>query len=178
MFISSSTPEGYPVHCSVCGATSILLLSTPPGDAVCHRCGSHIWASAVSHRLSEVDLPCEATIDLLSPTDREETICEMIGTIGRVRLWTDRFTEVISAAAIDRELRCTTAIGRGFAVPHVSHPHVKSPALAIGYSSAGIDFEAFDNTTVHTVLMLVTPADPASHMAALMRIARALELVA
>jgi acyl carrier protein len=43
MTIASRTPEGLPNRCPICGATSFVEPSIPPGDAPCPRCGHLLW---------------------------------------------------------------------------------------------------------------------------------------
>lgn len=43
MRIATRTPEGQPLECRVCGKTTLVLVSDPPGDAVCPNCGCHAW---------------------------------------------------------------------------------------------------------------------------------------
>lgn len=43
MTISTRTPEGDPLKCSVCGSEHFVLTSWPPGDSVCPSCGAHSW---------------------------------------------------------------------------------------------------------------------------------------
>jgi anti-anti-sigma factor len=43
MTISSSTPEGQPHHCSVCGSDLEINPSLPPNDTPCPRCGHLLW---------------------------------------------------------------------------------------------------------------------------------------
>ena len=46
MTISSRTPEGFPSHCPLCGASVNIEFSDPAGDAPCPQCGCLMWASA------------------------------------------------------------------------------------------------------------------------------------
>lgn len=43
MRIATRTPEGQPLECRVCGKITFVLVSDPPGDAVCPICGCHAW---------------------------------------------------------------------------------------------------------------------------------------
>ena len=43
MTISTRTPEGDPLKCSICGSEHFVLTSWPPGDSVCPSCGAHSW---------------------------------------------------------------------------------------------------------------------------------------
>ena len=44
--ISSRTPEGFPSHCPLCGASTNIEFSEPTGDAPCPKCGHLVWLSA------------------------------------------------------------------------------------------------------------------------------------
>jgi acyl carrier protein len=43
MHIASRTPEGFPVHCPVCGKIAALEPSYPGGDTICPSCGQLLW---------------------------------------------------------------------------------------------------------------------------------------
>jgi acyl carrier protein len=43
MTVSSRTPEGLPNQCPVCGKSTVLDPSSPPGDAPCPSCGHLLW---------------------------------------------------------------------------------------------------------------------------------------
>ena len=44
--MTSSTTDGTPSSCSVCGKNVWIAPSDPPGDATCPHCGSLIWFDA------------------------------------------------------------------------------------------------------------------------------------
>ena len=63
----------------------------------------------------------------------------------------------VTAAFIRREQLGSTAIGGGYAVPHVKHPAISKLVGAIGYAPEGIDFRAVDGELVKMVIRLVSP---------------------
>ncbi|MCA9201011.1 MAG: hypothetical protein KDA87_25905 [Planctomycetales bacterium] len=60
MRISSRTPEGEPLQCRICTRTSLVLVSDPPGDAVCPNCGCHDWIID-SNRQIDLDFDTSAS---------------------------------------------------------------------------------------------------------------------
>lgn len=41
--ITTRTPEGEPLRCSICGEVNLVLVSSPPSDSVCPCCGAFSW---------------------------------------------------------------------------------------------------------------------------------------
>ncbi len=41
--ITTRTPEGEPLKCSICGEVNLVLVSSPPSDSVCPCCGAFSW---------------------------------------------------------------------------------------------------------------------------------------
>jgi nitrogen PTS system EIIA component len=58
-----------------------------------------------------------------------------------------------------REDLGTTAIGHGVAIPHCRTKGLKSPALLLGLSKEGVQFEAVDGKLSHVFFLLVSPED-------------------
>jgi PTS system nitrogen regulatory IIA component len=58
-----------------------------------------------------------------------------------------------------REELGTTAIGHGVAIPHCRTKGLKSPALLLGLSKEGVQFEAVDGKLSHVFFLLVSPED-------------------
>jgi PTS system nitrogen regulatory IIA component len=65
----------------------------------------------------------------------------------------------IADSIIRREGFASTALGRGFAIPHLRTPHVSRFVGAIGYSPEGIDFGSIDRTPTKLVLLVLSPYD-------------------
>jgi PTS system nitrogen regulatory IIA component len=66
----------------------------------------------------------------------------------------------ILKAIIERERMCSTAVIEGIAFPHPREPLrgiIKKPRLVMGLSWTGIDFESFDGTLTHVVMLLCAP---------------------
>ncbi len=72
-----------------------------------------------------------------------------------------------------REQVMSTGIGFGLAVPHSSSALINTPIIAVGRSTAGIQFEALDGRPVHIVFLLLTPAsNRQQHLALLSPVSR------
>lgn len=63
----------------------------------------------------------------------------------------------LTQAIFERESVMSTGIGSGIAVPHVRIPEVKAPAIAVGISRDGIDFDTLDKAPVHIVILFAMP---------------------
>ncbi|WP_456271088.1 PTS fructose transporter subunit IIABC [Bacillus sp. AK031] len=57
-------------------------------------------------------------------------------------------------AILAREEQSTTGIGEGIAIPHAKTAAVKTPAIAFGRSTDGIDYEALDGQNSHLFFMI------------------------
>ena len=65
--------------------------------------------------------------------------------------------EAIRDAVWAREQTMGTGLERGVAVPHARLEGVEKAVVAVGISTAGIDFDAPDGKAVHLIFMVVTP---------------------
>lgn len=63
------------------------------------------------------------------------------------------FQEALS----QREEIMSTGVGEGVAVPHVRLEGLTAPAMAVGISKAGVEFDTLDNAPVHIVLTIAMP---------------------
>lgn len=71
-------------------------------------------------------------------------------------------------AVIKRENRGSTGFGNGVAVPHLKQASVKKVVAAIAIVSDGIDFNALDGNSVHSIFLLLSPEDqPELHLEAM-----------
>ena len=62
--VSSRTPEGRPLRCEICGAIIAVEMASP-GDTLCPRCGSLLWAFQ-SHLAKLFGVPAtEISLDFL-----------------------------------------------------------------------------------------------------------------
>ncbi|HUS57955.1 MAG TPA: cation:proton antiporter [Planctomycetota bacterium] len=67
--------------------------------------------------------------------------------------------DAIAQAVQDREQTMSTAAGESVAFPHARMTAITKPAVVMGISSAGIEWDAPDGRSVHYVFMILTPAD-------------------
>ncbi len=73
----------------------------------------------------------------------------------------------------EREENIGTAIGGGVAVPHARLIEIASPAVIVGRSMNGVDFDATDGAPVHFIFLILTPArDQGAQLQILADIAR------
>ena len=85
--------------------------------------------------------------------DKEEALAELVELLVRAGKVRDR--EAVMLALLEREMRGTTGIGGGVAIPHAKHPGVQGVELAVGVSPRGIEFDAVDGELVHLVFVVV-----------------------
>jgi len=81
-------------------------------------------------------------------------------------------------AVLMRERLCTTAIYDRVALPHPRYNgehFVQHPALTLGHSSKGIDFDSLDGNPTHLFLMFCAPTD-AEHLQTIAKICRLLTI--
>ncbi len=97
--------------------------------------------------------------------------------VDRLQLPAHADREVIFQMLLAREKLGASAIGRGFAVPHVRNPvvlRVPEPLAALFLLEHPIDFGALDHRPVHSVFLLITPTTH-SHLLLLSRLATVLQ---
>ncbi len=83
--------------------------------------------------------------------------------------------DAVHASLVSREKSMSTGMENGIAIPHSSVPLVERPAVALGVSREGIDFQAIDGRPTHLVILLVNPANQTkAHIRTLAEIARLL----
>lgn len=66
--------------------------------------------------------------------------------------------EAFRKAVYDRESVMSTGIGQGVAIPHVRIEGVTKPAISLGISRKGLDFDTLDNQLVHAIVLFAMPA--------------------
>lgn len=70
-----------------------------------------------------------------------------------------------------RENESTTGLGDGIAIPHAKSEAVRTPAIAFGRSTAGLDYEALDGQPTHLLFMIAASAGAnEQHLATLSRL--------
>jgi mannitol/fructose-specific phosphotransferase system IIA component (Ntr-type) len=79
----------------------------------------------------------------------------------------------IAEAVIAREKLLSTGLGRGVAVAHGTTDAVSEIIIALGISSAGIDYGAADEEPVHLLFVITNPPEKqAEYLLALAAVAR------
>ena len=172
MIVSSRMPEGTPNDCPVCRKTLWIEPSHPTLDAPCPHCGSLLWfpRSIIGGAL---DSPDSDVVIALSATSKEEAIDEILLALARRNSIDRRSTRQITKAILHREDLGSTAVGRGFAIPHVKHESVDRLVVALATSEDGIDYNSLDGRPVHTLFLMISPADrPGDHLWAMERLSR------
>lgn len=175
MIISGSTDEGFPVRCEVCGESSIVNVSKPPGDSVCPRCGSFLWVDALAEVTSDFQIVPGIRIRELVAPDRDTVLRAMVEAVAAEFDWPSTYAEELLAALCRREELGPTGIGSGFAIPHASCHWIDSCITAMAFVPKGVAFDLLDGQPVHTVFMLASPASKrGDHLRMLERIARSI----
>ncbi len=93
-------------------------------------------------------------IQELKSLDKKSVIKELAEPIARM-FSIDRkaLTEVI----MEREKLGTTGIGDGIALPHGKLKDIDTPAIALGISKKGVNFDSIDGQPSHIFFLLLTP---------------------
>jgi len=170
---SPQNPDGRFNRCPACGKALKIKATTPPADATCAACGHAIWFPPLPG-IEGFDFiePRAATCDLEADS-KEEAIGKLVEALARTGHVPEASTPDVTDAFIRREQLGSTAIGHGFAVPHIKHPAIKDLVGTIGYCPRGVDFHGLDGELVHTVILIISPPNqPGDHLRALERIAR------
>lgn len=173
MSFSPHRSRGPTKRCPACERMLDLDPATPPKEAACPHCGHPIWFPP---------LPTIATFDFIVPEasscrlnagSMEEAIGTLVQNLSKTGHVPPESAADVTAAFIRREQLGSTAIGGGYAIPHVKHPAIADLVGAVGYSPDGIDFRAVDGELVNMVILLVSPPNqPGDHLRALERISR------
>ncbi|WP_102349542.1 PTS fructose transporter subunit IIABC [Bacillus sp. Marseille-P3661] len=78
----------------------------------------------------------------LQSTSKAAVIDELVNKLHSAGRLNDK--QKYKEAILAREAQSTTGLGEGIAIPHAKTNAVKTPAIAFGRSTAGIDYEALD----------------------------------
>jgi mannitol/fructose-specific phosphotransferase system IIA component (Ntr-type) len=107
-------------------------------------------------------------IQSLVSSTKEGALAEMMEAMVAARRVLQKDAPPIAKQLREREVLGTTGIGNGVAVPHVKSALVAQLSLLVARSAVGIDYQAIDGKPVHTVFLIVAPADQAEqHLKAL-----------
>jgi fructose PTS system EIIBC or EIIC component len=99
------------------------------------------------------DLLTKDTILLhLKAQSKEAVIDELIEKLNTAGKLNNK--EEYKKAILARESQSTTGIGEGIAIPHAKTNAVSKPAIALGRSAEGIDYESLDAQDAHLFFMI------------------------
>ncbi|MED3967828.1 PTS fructose transporter subunit IIABC [Priestia megaterium] len=102
-------------------------------------------------RITELLKKDTIILDLKS-TSKADVIDELVGKLDEAGRLSDRAG--YKEAILNRESQSTTGIGEGIAIPHAKTSSVKTPAIAFGRSTEGIDYESLDGQPAHLFFMI------------------------
>ncbi|MFA6505957.1 MAG: PTS sugar transporter subunit IIA [Treponemataceae bacterium] len=110
----------------------------------------------------------------LEAEDKEEVFEELVDLFCRSTGNGSR--EEILSAVRDRELKMSTGIKKGIALPHGKTNAVDRVYGVIGVSRKGIDYDALDGEPVYLLFMMLAPQnDSEKHLRLLKRLAELLD---
>lgn len=111
--------------------------------------------------LASVDRGC-LTTELRGPA-KEAAIEHLVNLLAAQGKLTSR--DQVLQDVLERERRMSTGMQHGIALPHARSEGISKPAVAIGISREGIEYETLDGSVVHIVALIVSPArEEAPHM--------------
>ena len=118
----------------------------------------------------------EAIRPNLQATTKEDVIRELVeGFVDAGHVNVDDEADIIKAI-MSREELGTTAIGKGFAIPHVKHPTIDRIVGSIVISTTGVEFNSLDGSRTEIFFLLLSPIDtPTHHLRAMEKVSRHLK---
>lgn len=113
-------------------------------------------------------VPDNAIIPALKSADRDEVVSELVDSLISAGAAAAALRDELVKRVLERESRGSTGFGRGVAVPHVKHDDITEIVAAVGLSEPGVDFNSLDKQPVHSVFLLLSPAQkPEEHLQAM-----------
>lgn len=83
--------------------------------------------------------------------------------------------EKVYETLMEREKLCSTAVDSGVAIPHGKISDTSKTIIAVGRSTAGIDFESLDGNKTKLFILIIAPENSAGdHIKLLARISKIL----
>ena len=104
--------------------------------------------------LKKVLTPDAVWVDLKADT-KEGIIQEMIDRLVAAGKITER--EEVLHAVLDREVKMSTGMQNGVAIPHGKTDAVKTLVAAVGLQKAGVDFDSMDGSLCTIFIMTLSP---------------------
>ncbi|MDD3119638.1 MAG: PTS sugar transporter subunit IIA [Victivallales bacterium] len=116
--------------------------------------------------LAEGNIICELKADT-----REEAVRELVRLLVRNNAGLD--ADAITASVLEREKVVPTVIAPGMAVPHARLDDLPNMLIALGTTTAGIDFNCPGMPPVNVIILMLTPRDdPGLHLQVLAGLAK------
>ena len=107
-------------------------------------------------------------IPSLTATSKDEAFGEMLNKVVEEGRISKRERTSMKKQLLEREAQGSTGLGNGIAIPHVKTKKLEEHHLVLANSKDGIPFDAIDGQPVHTVFLVMGPADdPEGHLQAL-----------
>ncbi len=95
-----------------------------------------------------------------------DELTDLLDRAGRLKNKQD-----FKAAILKREGESTTGIGEGIAIPHAKTASVRTPAIAFGRSTQGVDYDSLDGQPSHLFFMIAaTEGANQTHLETLSRL--------
>jgi nitrogen PTS system EIIA component len=112
--------------------------------------------------------PAHVLVDLTAET-KEAAVKDLAALFAASGALPRAKADALASEVLQREGEGTTGIGGGVAVPHAKSALVKDLLVAVGVSSAGMDFASVDGDPVHVVFLIAAPPDAAPEYLAMMK---------
>ncbi len=103
-----------------------------------------------------IDIPEEAVCLFSEPIAKHDMLAQLAHAVASTGAITNE--ENFVKALFDREQVMSTGIGSGVAIPHVRIEEVTRPALGVGISKTGVEYDTLDNDPVYVVVLFAMPA--------------------
>ena len=98
------------------------------------------------------------TINLhLKGTTKQEIIDELLDVLVAAHKIEDR--PAAYAAIMDREIKMSTGMKHGIAIPHGKSPTIENLVACIGISEKPVDFDSLDNEPCRIFIMTLSPVE-------------------
>ena len=93
----------------------------------------------------------------LKSTTKEAIINELLDILVAAKKIDDRASAY--AAIMDREVKMSTGMKHGIAIPHGKSPTINDLVACIGVSDAPVEFDALDHEPCRIFIMTLSPVD-------------------
>jgi mannitol/fructose-specific phosphotransferase system IIA component (Ntr-type) len=102
----------------------------------------------------------EAVIPDLHSERSDTVIAEMVAAMSAALRLDETVAADVARQILARERRGSSALGRGFALPHLKHAAVPRVAFTVARSTKGVNFAALDRKPVHLFALTLGPENP------------------